>query len=829
MTFVDSFPYPDITNAFGDENDDHRHKPDRAEQQSLFRLFNALGSFEDVEIFPYLNSPLQSLSSNHSSYLNETAEEALQRHDGNPGKLDFFNLSPFPSSLLSSPPVEPDLKKRRLQSPSFTNLVRNERPTKLRRQNRSCDPCRSAKRACDLPFDPIVSKNSTTAPCTTCKLRGAECTVVWLMKKQGNSHANHSVSVSLTSPRSVNDDPNNFRSQLSDSSPPPPISTKLPSLEISIVSDFTSREMRSQRLGVYIDIFDFPVSNLLSGGCMPPCHALGITALKPLSRNSELAERIKETQLTVTKIWRMDSSPYLPASAIPRLFVTASILDMLFQCATPRHENSRFSSRDEALTEAFKWVAIATGSQFTIPSMNEEDNEESRQKARNIAYDTWRRARDMVFTRISMRRSFRLSLSLVLFGTILPPTGTDESHEFADESAYALQEGICRLRKLCSEARSYDGTTRQSNPRSPLIGQPRSGKIPRLLANLPASEYETVLELIAGLEWLVEISQVVAISISPSRSIAIASSFLEPGARSDEMIVDKFQELATNDLDDSIIARVKSETQSVTYLLSQNAEQGVVQNAVNESGSLVVLLYKTLAGLTLAVREGGNATPSHEKIYRHINTMLMLIGIWRTAFGAIDDKISTRLRLATADLRRSMIFCAIDGDLAILLFHKLCSRIQKQSARNNDLKNGTLHDRLAETKSYRRLQRLTSAIQISSLASAVQGNLSPGVEGAFGLKAQIEDIRAHPVSLFPSYQTQNANSKFLKHPSMVVQAYKLAANCLADEIQNSITAVNEKLISDLSIKLQNCLRELRGLQSTLVMYPSSDVEDDDSE
>lgn len=811
MTLVDSSAYADITNAFSHENDDHRDTPDRAEQQSLFRLFNALGSFEDVEIFPYLNSPLQSLSSNHSSYLNEPTGESIQRYDGNASKSDLFNLSPFPSSMLSSPPAEPEVKKRRLQSPSDTRLVKDQRPSKLRRQNRSCDPCRSAKRACDLPFDPIISKDSTTAPCTTCKLRGAECTVVWLMKKQGNSHAHNSASVSLTSPRSVNDDPDNFRSQLSDSSPPPSISTNLPSLEISIVSDFTSREMRSQRLGVYIDIFDFPVSNLLSGGCMPPCHALGITALKPLSRNSELAERIKEAQLTVTKIWRVDSSPYLPASAIPRLFITASILDMLFQRAIPRRENSRFSSRDEALTEAFKWVAIATGSQFTIPNMNEENNDESRQKAKNIAHDTWRRAKDMVFTRISMKRSFRLSLSLVLFGTILPPTGTDESHEFAEESAYALQEGICRLRNLCSEARSYDGTTRQSNRQSPIIGKPQSARIPHLLANLPANEYKTVLELIAGLEWLVEISQVVAISLSPSRNITIASSFLEPEATSHEMIVDKFQGLGMNDLDDSIIARVKSETQSVTDLLSQSASEGVIQNAVNESGSLVVLLYKTLAGLTLAAREDGKATPSHEKIYRHVNTMLMLIGIWRAAFGAIDDRISTRLRLATADLRRSMIFCAIDGDLAILLFHKLCSRIHKHLARNTDHKNGTLHNRLAETKSYRRLQRLTSAIQISSLASAVSGNLSPGVEGAFGLKAQIEDIRAHP------------------HPTMVVQAYKLAANCLAEEIQNSVTAVNEKLISNLSLKLQNCLRELRGLQSTVVMYPSSDMEDDDSE
>lgn len=54
---------------------------------------------------------------------------------------------------------------------------------------------------------------------------------------------------------------------------------------------------------------------------------------------------------------------------------------------------------------------------------------------------------------------------------------------------------------------------------------------------------------------------------------------------------------------------------------------------------------------------------------------------------------------------------------------------------------------------------------------------------------------------------------------MVVQAYKLAARGLAEEIQNTVNVADTKRMSELSIGLGSCLRELEGLQSTLIMYP----------
>jgi hypothetical protein len=62
----------------------------------------------------------------------------------------------------------------------------------------------------------------------------------------------------------------------------------------------------------------------------------------------------------------MGSSPQPPVSIVPSLFLTASILDALFQHARSRPQCVQLTSRDNALTEMYKWVAIATGSQFAV-------------------------------------------------------------------------------------------------------------------------------------------------------------------------------------------------------------------------------------------------------------------------------------------------------------------------------------------------------------------------------------------------------------------------------------------------------------------------------
>lgn len=65
----------------------------------------------------------------------------------------------------------------------------------------------------------------------------------------------------------------------------------------------------------------------------------------------------------------MTSSPQQPTSAASHLFLTASIPDPLFQCTDPLSESARLTSRDIALNETYKWVAIASGSQFAIEAI----------------------------------------------------------------------------------------------------------------------------------------------------------------------------------------------------------------------------------------------------------------------------------------------------------------------------------------------------------------------------------------------------------------------------------------------------------------------------
>lgn len=65
-----------------------------------------------------------------------------------------------------------------------------------------------------------------------------------------------------------------------------------------------------------------------------------------------------------------------------------------------------------------------------------------------------------------------------------------------------------------------------------------------------------------------------------------------------------------------------------------------------------------------------------------------------------------------------------------------------------------------------------------------------------------------------------------QHPTMVVQAHKLAAKVFAEEIQNCVATVDSKRVSELSLGLETCLQELQGLRNTLVMYAATDWLDD---
>jgi hypothetical protein len=59
-----------------------------------------------------------------------------------------------------------------------------------------------------------------------------------------------------------------------------------------------------------------------------------------------------------------------------------------------------------------------------------------------------------------------------------------------------------------------------------------------------------------------------------------------------------------------------------------------------------------------------------------------------------------------------------------------------------------------------------------------------------------------------------------------VQAHKLAAKALADEIQCSISQMDARRISELTVGLESCMQGLQRLQAALVVFPemSSDID-----
>lgn len=58
-----------------------------------------------------------------------------------------------------------------------------------RRQNHSCDQCRSSKKACNLPLRIGISGQKPSTPCATCNARGLECTVAWLASKKSEKQS----------------------------------------------------------------------------------------------------------------------------------------------------------------------------------------------------------------------------------------------------------------------------------------------------------------------------------------------------------------------------------------------------------------------------------------------------------------------------------------------------------------------------------------------------------------------------------------------------------------------------------------------------------------
>ncbi|KAL4890011.1 hypothetical protein BDV59DRAFT_204816 [Aspergillus ambiguus] len=680
------------------------------------------------------------------------------------------------------------------------------RRPRIRRQNHSCDPCRLAKRACDLPPTVEIQGNRPPVPCTMCSLRSADCTVVWLAsRKHGRTPTPRRKGPGpLSRPQRQNENENNpaHRQRKSDDLARRARGSLNPSAEWQQARRVIAQERCAQQLNLYLDVVDIPVADCLSQKCMPPCYALGIAALIPLSHATDVSSYFDRAQSTIRSCWPIIGASSATLSTEPRLFLAVSLLDALFQHHLVLRNDAGVSSRDRAIADAFRWVAIATAAQFTGDDTDPAQPGQSSSRTKDFAIATWQKGREVLFQNIGATGSFRLALSLLLFGAILPPQGLEQSAAYAEDVAFAHREGARRLQELCAKGRVHLQTDHRRIPnasRSPSLHPDRQP-----VDQLPPEVKHNILELLGSIEWLFWMSHSATIAMRPHPG---AAPYVDHGYASVKQFglrgpADAITSIGEHTIEDSIIARAQSRQHTVTTLWCQDVSDDLVDLAVNHAGSIVVLLWRSLALLILVSQDLLAGVAEYADFEQHYAALTTLIGSWRSTFGRITPATISRLDQLPARVRRCVLFCATDGDLAILLFDKLVRQMQDHL---EDQASVAAHARLCATLSsataYCHEQRLISATHISYLASTNLGVSSPGFQGGRGLKANVQDIGAHP------------------QPALVVKAYALAAETFADEIQELMPRLDTRAILEMTNGLNCCLQGLQALEKTLVMFP----------
>ena len=610
-----------------------------------------------------------------------------------------------------------------------------------RRQNRSCDPCRTSKRGCDLPRGVTVRDSQALAPCTSCKNRELKCTVSWLARRrlvrqdecwdaQSGPGRVERADKAMTSSLLVEDFPR------------------------KVLAETTCYE----KFNEYIYISDSFLSHCLLRESMPLQYRFGVAAYDSLSKVTDISSHVQRAERWTASCWDggvvAEKSPGLPRG--PRILQVAGLLDALFMSAVAG------SPRDAAITEAFKWVGIATGAQLTLNKAKENHGHDESAWKHGIAVFAWRKAKDLIFANISATSSFRLALALVFFGNIAPPmetTGSGMAEEYADDREFALCEGLRRLCTLCCKAREEVNVRRAS---------PSNGGPPkRPLQMLSDQSLQLLLELIGSLEWLACIFNSVTISTTLGRlrpfspdadgldegfagSPSSLDGMTSPDGDATAMILASAPpHMSQNELAGPILGKAKQRTTSLCEFWRTNLDD---IDAVMEAGRLPMALSSLswifLARFTLAAKaiDGGNpAALAFERIRRHYMTMHAIIGLWRTTFGTLDHTMRTHLQNSKSDIWRLFSFCTFDTDFAILLF---CDATQRLEKRLNELQHVPEQDNLLhalqKTSPFRAKQRLTSAGQIAVVSSTCQ---DPNITGRPRTDhAQTRHMLAHPVS-----------------------------------------------------------------------------------
>ncbi len=628
-----------------------------------------------------------------------------------------------------------------------------------RKQNHSCDQCRTAKRACSLQQNVSINGQKPTTPCTTCDVRGLECTVAWLVNRkfQQQTRKRPRTTSYAQSTDTVVGPCAATCSEGQANTPPVDRGTFVLSREDDLARQLVGRDTLSQKFNLYVDVIDMPISQYLLQGSMHPRYNLGIAALGPLSDSGHMSVYFDHANLWIGSCWKKQTSSWASTAVAPHLFHAISVLDSLFQY-NDIQPGRRSTSRDASITETYKLVTVATVAQFAVSNHQTEDPSQPGQwdphfYSRDIATHTWRSAKELLFKNISSVRSFRLALSLLLFGLIPPPNLGDESSTFEEDAIFALCEGVRRLKMLCSQARAcllaYDeeGTSRSSKAKSHLVQM------------LPKDVRENILELIAAIEWLSIMTNSVTVVLSGGKTCPLppqemCDTAIESPQRAKETNQASSSDVSSvvlshdYEIDNSIASRAKEGECALIPLLCHNSSEDLVLQAARQSGAVEILLWMCLASFTLDIENIMNGNPKYEAVRRRYTVAVRLVELWRLSVGTLDDKTVFCIGRSTSDIRRLAGYCLNDGDLAILAFCATAQRLETYLEGQPSIpQTESLASTLRSSRSYRKKQRLLAARQLATFAKVSQGIASPGFQGKCGLKAHIQDIAAHPVSV----------------------------------------------------------------------------------
>lgn len=610
-----------------------------------------------------------------------------------------------------------------------------------RRQNHSCDPCRTAKRACDLSPETDIPSGThvSVQSCSMCKARGVECTVLWLARRKSakrtsvaTQRASQVVAVAAAT-----------------------ITTPAIAMESELALQVATRNICDMQFELYVDIFDMPLSQCILPGSMSPRHHLGAAAFSLLSESAVISTQFNKASEWINSCGRHSYKDRYTASldSIPHIFRTVSMLDAIFQQA-PRWRVSE--SRNTAITEAYRWVAIASVSQYSPIASKQPlgTGDVAAGLGRSLA--AFRRARDMVFNNISAVTSFRLAFSMLILGSISPPGEGEEKQRFQEDTSFALGEGMRRLRLLCTRAKDI------------LQGADLKGPLYEHL-KLSSNTSQLVLELIASVEWLTHIINVsivassrrisftphaYSLSTTPVQrdtSIQLGSSYLSP-----ILLKGDDQEEAEN----AIVARAAAYTKSfIAVWKTMKHEEFVclVEGSADRTfiagtrcaASMTVMLWKTLASLTVATEVEITTSEEYAEIERLYERMGELIELWRNFFGTFDFKTKLNVPRAPPNSCRMFKFCSNDADLAILLFCDLGDDLERRLAMDAGsaiLSRQHLLRTLRDDQTRRSAQQLVSAIQVATIS---QKNTAEGhVDDAFDAHRPISSF-ARNISMYP--------------------------------------------------------------------------------